>query len=161
MVLHIMFDRADSVIQMFHLHHRTLHLCDLVFQHDLFRPLFLQGCHVLIDAETEHDSPKQHKRCQRNDKIQRRIFFIQQYRGPSLCLSLFAVSIPSVPSICMSRNTMSNCFPAASSASPVSYNPSHTHGISFSASSFICSRMTFSSSPAIHFPCECFSRIEH
>ena len=31
----------------------------------------------------------------------------------SLCLSLFAVSIPSVPSICMSRNTMSNCFPAA------------------------------------------------
>ena len=63
-----------------------------------------------------------------------------------LCLSIFAVSIPSVPSICMSRNTMSNCFPAASSASPVSYNPAHISGISFSISSFICSRMFFSSS---------------
>ena len=36
-VLHIMLDRADSVIQMFHLHHRTLHLRDLVLQHDLER----------------------------------------------------------------------------------------------------------------------------
>ena len=38
----------------------------------------------------------------------------------SLSRSFFAVSIPSVPSICMSRNTISNCFPAASRLSPVS-----------------------------------------
>ena len=81
MVLHIMLDRADSVIQMFHLHHRTLHLRDLVLQHDLFRPLLLQNRHILIDTETEHDSPKQHKRRHWDDEIQRRIFFIQQYRG--------------------------------------------------------------------------------
>ena len=64
--------------------------------------------------------------------------------SPSLSRSFFAVSMPFVPSICMSRKTMSNCFPAASRLSPVSKSSGHKPV--FSISSFICSRMAFSSS---------------